>query len=432
MSRLLAVILFALVVAGCGSSTLPSGSGPATSALSGSRPKVVQSGQVPRHWVMFSEPTANDTPYGITRGPDHDLWFTVQGNVGKIGTIDYSGTIHEFTIPGSSAPWDITAGHDGRLWWADHLDGDLGAITTTGTMTLYHLGANGIGANGGITAGPLGNVWFPAGNGMGEITPSGVVTYFTLPHPAFEVTEGPDGNIWYTDPNVNPTIVGKMTPTGTVTEYPLSGVHGGAVGIVAGPDGNLWTLIAGSNPGIIVRITTSGVITEYDTPTDVNGSTNRIVAGRDNNLWYTRNSAAQSDVQYVGQITTSGKITEYRYPASNSDDSYLGGLAIGADGNVWFVQTTGDDGIDAYVRLVLVATPGSVAFSGIDESQDVSITETDYSGTWTATTSNPGVATVAQGTIPNVFVISSTGAGSATITVVDSRHNSLAVAVSVP
>ena len=57
----------------------------------------------------------------------------------------------------------------------------------------------------GITVGPDGNLWFTdSGLGMiGRITPSGQVTEFKVPYqfsrPAYIVT-GPDGNLWFTDP----------------------------------------------------------------------------------------------------------------------------------------------------------------------------------------------------------------------------------------
>jgi streptogramin lyase len=50
-------------------------------------------------------------------------------------------------------------------------------------------------------------------------------------------TATPDGNLWFTD--MTSSKVGKITTSGTITEYALpasSGPHE----IAAGPDGNLW------------------------------------------------------------------------------------------------------------------------------------------------------------------------------------------------
>ena len=126
----------------------------------------------------------------------------------------------------------------------------------------------------GITAGPDGNVWFAeAGVGkIGRITPTGVITEFPTttsmnclnllePCSAPEgITLGPDGNLWFAEFNFN--MIGRITPAGVITEFPLSPDYlscsvapyapcsilcfNGAVQcsqptfITTGPDGNLW------------------------------------------------------------------------------------------------------------------------------------------------------------------------------------------------
>src|SRR5260370_10898406 len=52
--------------------------------------------------------------FGITAGPDGNLWFTDEGN--KIGRITTAGIVTEFPIPtASSRPSGITAGPDGNV-----------------------------------------------------------------------------------------------------------------------------------------------------------------------------------------------------------------------------------------------------------------------------------------------------------------------------
>jgi virginiamycin B lyase len=53
---------------------------------------------------------------------------------------------------------------------------------------------------------------------------------------AGRITAGPDGNLWFTDVN---RIV-RITPTGTITAFPIPTANGGADDITAGPDSNLW------------------------------------------------------------------------------------------------------------------------------------------------------------------------------------------------
>src|SRR5207244_3897674 len=71
---------------------------------------------------------------------------------------------------------------------------------------------------------------------------------------------GPDGNLWFGDFTSQGGVV-KITPGGTVTEYPRNLRSGTfTAGITAGPDGNLWfTESAGS--GRITKLTPAGEMT---------------------------------------------------------------------------------------------------------------------------------------------------------------------------
>jgi hypothetical protein len=95
----------------------------------------------------------------------------------------------------------------------------------------------------GITAGPDGNLWVTefSGQRIGKITPAGTITEYPIPTVAsypWGITAGPDGNLWFTESNGN--NIGKITPGGTITEYPIPTGGSYPVYITAGPDGNLW------------------------------------------------------------------------------------------------------------------------------------------------------------------------------------------------
>src|SRR5437879_3350639 len=77
----------------------------------------------------FLIPTASSSTFGITVGPDGNLWFTeVFGN--KIGRITTGGTFTEFPLPAAnSAPDGITAGPDGALWFTEFGTNNIGRIT---------------------------------------------------------------------------------------------------------------------------------------------------------------------------------------------------------------------------------------------------------------------------------------------------------------
>jgi virginiamycin B lyase len=70
-----------------------------------------------------------------------------------------------------------------------------------------------------IAAGPDGNVWFGEFAALGRVTPEGDITVFPLPSSASipsGIVAGPDGNVWFTDAGLS--AVSRMNPaTGQVT-----------------------------------------------------------------------------------------------------------------------------------------------------------------------------------------------------------------------
>jgi hypothetical protein len=61
---------------------------------------------------------------------------------------------------------------------------------------------------------------------------------------------GSDGNVWLTEREQNK--IGKITPKGIVTEFPVPTKASGPWGITAGPDGNVWfTEVIYDHPGRI-------------------------------------------------------------------------------------------------------------------------------------------------------------------------------------
>ncbi len=53
----------------------------------------------------------------------------------------------------------------------------------------------------------------------------------------WDIAPGPDGNMWFT--TLAGRIIGKITPNGTITEYPVPGEYGIA-GIAWGPSDRMW------------------------------------------------------------------------------------------------------------------------------------------------------------------------------------------------
>jgi virginiamycin B lyase len=60
-----------------------------------------------------------------------------------------------------------------------------------------------------------------------------------------DVALGSDGNIWFTERFLS--VIGRITPTGEITEFPLPKTGSYPEQIVAGADGNLWFTESGIN-----------------------------------------------------------------------------------------------------------------------------------------------------------------------------------------
>src|SRR5207244_3742591 len=138
-------------------------------------------------------------------------------------------------------PWGITAGPDGNIWFTENdpspgTGNNIGRLTPTGTLTEFPI-PTGQSCPEGITDGPDGNLWFveTCKDQIGRVTPTGGFTEFRVPQiEAFllDIATGPDGNLWFTENYGNK--IGRITPDGVVTEFYAAGSL--PAGITAGPD----------------------------------------------------------------------------------------------------------------------------------------------------------------------------------------------------
>jgi streptogramin lyase/Tol biopolymer transport system component len=300
-------------------------------AVANTEPSLAGSVEVTQDATEFGLPSAGSAPWWITTGPDGNLWFSEYfGN--RIGRITPAGTITEYGLPsGDSRPRGITAGPDGNLWFTEYFGNRIGRITPAGTITEYDAGLSANSFPTDITTGPDGNLWFTetVGNRIGRITPGGTITEYALPSADSQpggITAGPDGNLWFTEAG----RIGRITPTGTITEYAVGAGNSGD-GITAGPDGNVW--FTGYLGDRIGRITPGGTITEFDLT--AGSGPEFIVTGPDGNLWFT-----ESNGDRIGRITPGGTVSEY--PAGIAAGSGPRGITAGPDGSLWITEFQGN------------------------------------------------------------------------------------------
>jgi streptogramin lyase len=222
--------------------------------------------------------------------------------------------------------------------------------------------------------------------------PAPTITEYTAPHQhgVFYPALGPDGNIW--DVDVAGTIVRILTRAPyTVTEFV---VPGGFYlrGIIAGPDGNLWfTDQRGSYdgqqlPGMIGRITPTGTITEFNLPNAQSTPTPiEIIAGPDGHLYFTE--ACKTSACYpggetvaVGRIRPFGSDAEIQASVTTvvpktstlctgqACDTLYWGITVGLDGSLWIAGGTSIDRLSLLPEphLTRYPIPGAVQYSALD------------------------------------------------------------------
>lgn len=257
----------------------------------------------------FALPTAGAYPTAIINGPDGALWFTEPTAIGRITT---AGTISEYHVKGQTLP-GLAVGPDHALWFAELPAGDLtrapgrlGRITLDGVVSERPLEAAGIWATA-ITTGPDGAIWFAEANvaggnsagglavKLGRVSSSGTITELPLPATAGIVrhmTAGPNGNVWFTqDPNGSDDkqasgTVGRMTPTGAVSDVAILTGNGPLNCITSGADNSLWVCGRG-----LLHLSVAGAVNVVALPTADNAVIS-IVSTSQGPVWFAEAAAS--------------------------------------------------------------------------------------------------------------------------------------------
>jgi virginiamycin B lyase len=135
------------------------------------------------------------------------------------------------------------------------------------------------------------------------------------------MTRGADGNVWFTEDR---SKIGRITPGGAVTEYPIQ--HA-ASALTLGPDGNVW--FYGS--GRAGRVTPAGQVTEFEVPQATYAWGNGITAAADGNLWF-----IDSPGHSAFRLTPTGEVTVFDVRAQDANQF---ALAAGPGGTMWVTDS---------------------------------------------------------------------------------------------
>ena len=199
--------------------------------------------------------------------------------------------------------------------------------------------------------------------------PAGTLKQFRVPTAGsspMHITRASDGNFWFTesfvnDQNATPHKVGRITPTGQVTEFNVCDFCF-PTDIVQGSDGLLYFT---KNDASLGRIATDGTVLS-DIPAVFSPNGNGMDA-HDNDIWFAdfnNRSVWRYDIP-------TDAFTEFPAPNTVPLD-----VAVAANGVVWFTDANGQIGrldpaseavteidVEGFPREINVASDGAVWFT---------------------------------------------------------------------
>ncbi len=205
----------------------------------------------------------------------------------------------------------------------------------------------------------------------------GGIEEFSFPspndYPRGGIAAGSDGNVWFTESSSDVGQIGRISPGGLVTEYPIltekpatkeHPEYSYPEGIAQGPDGALWFTDDGTNSEgeyLIGRVTLkSGEAPQIkEFPIPPKGSyPHQIAEGPEGDMWFTDISSGSG---VIGRITSAGAVTLYpiptEKPAINEPEySYPEGIAQGPNGYMWFADAGTNDEGKSFIGRISTST----------------------------------------------------------------------------
>ncbi len=263
----------------------------------------------------------------MVSGPGGDLWVAADSGPGgsTMEQIGVSGSVRSFAVPGDAIVSALAVGPDGNVWFV-------------GTNNLHSGNANGQAVVGEVTPNGQFTEYPPIAVATGQEGVAGNVTQFTT---------GPDGDLWFIYSVVGNTpsgassltqnFIGRVTAAGTVTLFPVSSYSsdtGLSYSLAAGSDGNLWFTEQLNREWVLGRMTPNGVITQFPLGLNSANWAADVADGSNGSLVLTDQSLLHLRELDVIRVSTAGDMTPYKIPAGSASAfaDYLGT----EDRSVWF------------------------------------------------------------------------------------------------
>jgi hypothetical protein len=213
-----------------------------------------------------------------------------------------------------------------------------GADPPTGTVGTYPLAAAGS-LPIELTPGPGGDLWLVQlkSSDIASVTPSGTVTEYPITNAkggpmtptSIGATGSTGGPLFFTEPTGDFSTLAELSTSGAVTPTGVTGLPSPAGPMAADANGDLWILDRAGHGLVEVTppYTTAAPITLIE-----GSQLNSIAAGPDGQtMWFT-----DAGTDSVGSVTQGGTVTEYPLTAASIDQSVLiGNIVLGPDGNLW-------------------------------------------------------------------------------------------------
>jgi streptogramin lyase len=232
--------------------------------------------------------TRNISSSRVIVGSDRNIWF-IERKGDKVGTIS-EGHITEYPIPGDEGI--LLAAGDGFLWFTSFVAQTnsymLGKMSLNGQVTMIPVGQVSIG---GIAVGMGNSLWFAETDAQGRhaimhiASDGALLAAYPASSEPNELIYGADGNLWFADTTASNIAI--LSPaTGTVKEYPITSLSQ-PTDLIWGPDGAVWFGVVSSTHGAPIGNTIGRMSPKGDFSTmNVPGAVLTLALGPDGNFWF--------------------------------------------------------------------------------------------------------------------------------------------------